>query len=43
MDHETRFWIAKEAADTKYTVDITRMFCEAKSLAGKAPATLITD
>jgi transposase-like protein len=43
MDDETRFWIAKEVADTKYTPDITPMFREGKKVAGKAPHTLITD
>jgi hypothetical protein len=43
MDHETRFWIAEEVADTKYTADITPVFREAKSYAGKAPTALITD
>jgi putative transposase len=43
MDDETRFWIAQQVADTKYTADITPMFAEGKKLAGKAPSTLITD
>jgi putative transposase len=43
MDDETRFWIAQQVADTKYTADITPMFNEGKKLAGKAPSTLITD
>lgn len=40
MDDETRFRIAKEVADTKYTADVTPLFREAKALAGKAPTTL---
>ena len=43
MDDETRFWIAKEVADTKYTADITPMLKDGKKFAGKAPSTLITD
>jgi putative transposase len=43
MDDETRFWIAQQVADTKYTADITPMFTDGKKLAGKAPSTLITD
>jgi len=43
MDDETRFWIAKEVADTKYTADVTPLFREGKKFAGKVPHTLITD
>jgi transposase-like protein len=43
MDDETRFWIAKEVADTKYTADITPLFRDGKKFAGKVPTTLITD
>jgi transposase-like protein len=43
MDDETRFWIAKEVADTKYTADITPLFREGKKRTGKAPSTIITD
>ena len=43
MDDETRFWIAKEVADTKYTADVTPLFREGKQFAGKVPHTLITD
>ena len=43
MDDQTRFWIAKEVADKKYTADITPLFREGKKSAGKAPHTLITD
>jgi hypothetical protein len=43
MDHETRFWIAEEVADTKYTADITPLFREGKKVAGKVPSTVITD
>ena len=43
MDDETRFWIAKEVADTKYSADITPMFKHGKEIAGKSPHYLITD
>jgi len=43
MDNETRFWIAQQVADTKYTADITPLFREGRRVAGKAPSTLITD
>jgi transposase-like protein len=43
MDDETRFWIAQQVSDTKYTADISPMFREGKHVAGKAPHTLITD
>jgi transposase-like protein len=43
MDDETRFWIAKEVADTKYTADVTPLFKEGKKFAGKVPHTFITD
>ena len=43
MDVETRFWIAQQVADTKYTADITPIFRQGKELAGKAPTTIITD
>ena len=43
MDDETRFWIAQQVADSKYTADITPLFREGKKFAEKAPSTLITD
>jgi hypothetical protein len=43
MDDETRFWIAQQVADTKYTADIAPLFREGKKVAGKAPSTVITD
>lgn len=44
MDDETRFWIAKEVADTKYTADITPLFRDGKDFAGKArPRSLLTE
>jgi transposase-like protein len=43
MDDETRFWIAQEVADTKYTHDARHLFSLAKAVAGKRPKLLITD
>jgi hypothetical protein len=37
MDYETRFWIAQQVADTKFTQDVRPMFAEAKEVAGKKP------
>jgi transposase-like protein len=43
MDNETRFWIAQQVADTKYTADVTPLFKEGKRIAGKVPHTIVTD
>jgi transposase-like protein len=43
MDDETRFWIAQEVADTKYTADVSPLFRQGKVVAGKVPHTVITD
>lgn len=43
MDDETRFWIAQEVADTKYTHDARELLRLGKQIADKTPATLITD
>lgn len=43
MDDETRFWIAQQVADTKYTQDVRPMFKEARKIAGKKPMTIISD
>ena len=43
MDDQTRFWIAQEVADTKYTADIRPLLELGKAIAGKNPKTLITD
>jgi transposase-like protein/predicted RNA-binding Zn-ribbon protein involved in translation (DUF1610 family) len=43
MDDETRFWIAQEVADTKYTHDVRMLFQAGIKVAGKKPLTLITD
>jgi transposase-like protein len=43
MDDETRYWIAQEVADTKYTHDARTLFQAGVKVAGKKPMTLITD
>jgi transposase-like protein len=43
MDDETRFWIAKQVSDTKYTADIQPMFHQAKLTTQKRPLLFITD
>jgi putative transposase len=43
MDDETRFWIAQQVADTKYTANINPLFKNGKHIAGKRPNTLISD
>jgi transposase-like protein len=43
MDDQTRFWIAQEVADTKYTADVRELFKLGKRIAEKTPKTLITD
>jgi transposase-like protein len=43
MDDQTRFWIAQQVADTKYTANIQPLFKHAKEIADKRPNTMITD
>jgi putative transposase len=43
MDDQTRFWIAQQIADTKYTSSITPLLHDAKTLTNKRPNTFITD
>jgi len=43
MDDETRFWIAQEIADSKYTHDARTLFQAGIKVAGKKPMTIITD
>src|SRR5208282_2828204 len=43
MDDQTRFWIAQEVADTKFTADLRPLFKLGKVIADKQPKTLITD
>ena len=43
MDDETRYWIATEVANTKYTADLKPLFKSGKKIARKQPKTLITD
>jgi hypothetical protein len=43
MEDQTRFWIAQEVAETKYTADLKPLFKLGKKIAHKQPKTLITD
>ncbi len=43
MDDETRFWIAKEVANTKFSADIRMLFKDGVQIAEKKPKVLITD
>jgi len=43
MDDQTRFSIAQEVADTKFTADLRPLFQHGKQIAEKKPKTLITD
>jgi transposase-like protein len=43
MDEQTRYWIAEEVAETKYTADVRPLFQAAKAIAGKTPRTLVSD
>ena len=43
MDDETRFWIARQIAHTKYTEDVRPLFEQGKEVAGKKPDMLISD
>jgi transposase-like protein len=43
MDDETRYWIAQEVADTKYSHDARSLFRKGKEATGKKPNVLITD
>jgi transposase-like protein len=43
MDDETRFWIAQQVADNKFTENVRPLFKEGKEVAGKKPDILISD
>ena len=43
MDDQTRFWIAQQVADSKYSQDIQPLFKEGKQIAGRKPKVLISD
>jgi hypothetical protein len=43
MDDQTRFWIAQEVADIKFTADLRPLFKLGKAVAQTQPLTLITD
>ncbi len=42
-DDQTRFWIAQQVSDSKYTADITPLFREGKRASSKTPTVVITD
>jgi transposase-like protein len=43
MDDETRFWIAQQVGDSKYTEDIKPLLQKGKEITGKRPLALISD
>ncbi|WP_245871566.1 DDE-type integrase/transposase/recombinase [Candidatus Nitrosotenuis aquarius] len=43
LDDQTRFWIAKQVADTKYTECVQPLFQNASKFAGAKPKVLVTD
>ena len=43
MDDQTKFWIAQQVADTKYTSNIQLLFKDAKQITSKRPNTVITE
>lgn len=43
MDDQTRFWIAQQVADTKYTFNVRPLLQKGKELVNKRPNTFITD
>jgi transposase-like protein len=43
MDNDTRYWLAQEVADTKFSHDARNLFRQGKEVAGKGPKLLITD
>ena len=43
MDDQTRFWIAQQVADTKYTSDVRPLLQKGKEITNKRPNTFITD
>ncbi|MDE1812779.1 MAG: IS6 family transposase [Thaumarchaeota archaeon] len=43
MDDQTRFFIAQEVANTKYTHDVQKLFKEATRITERKPKTFITD
>jgi putative transposase len=43
MDDETRFWIAQQVGNTKYTEDVEPLLKRGKKLTGKRPLAFISD
>ena len=43
MDHETRFWIAQEVANSKFKHDARTLLKMGKERTGKTPKIFVTD
>jgi transposase-like protein len=43
LDDQTRYWIATQVSDSKYTEDVRPLFQKSKEVTGKKPKVLITD
>lgn len=43
MDEDSRFWIAKQVSDTKFTEDVRPLLAKGRQFAGKKPKVFITD
>jgi putative transposase len=43
MDEDSRFWIAKQVSDSKYTEDVQPLLAKGKEVAGKKPKVFVTD
>ena len=43
LDDSSRFWIASQVANTKYTEDVRPLFQKSQKVAGKKPKTLLSD
>lgn len=43
LDDSSRFWIASQVANTKYTEDVRPLFKKSQDVAGKRPKTLLSD
>jgi len=43
LDNDTRFWLAQQVSDSKYTQDVRPLLVQGKKFAGKQPKVFITD
>ncbi|MCE2507145.1 MAG: IS6 family transposase [Nitrosopumilaceae archaeon] len=43
MDDQTRWWIASQVSNTKYTEDVRPLFKKSRDVAGKKPKVLVSD